>query len=94
MESSKPSNKLDPSIVRLTIAGYEEVSTLTAAERRGRLRRMSEAEARQVFDDLCASHVAMRDQEGETGRLESSRRERKLNLRRALERLARHRRLI
>lgn len=46
------SPKLDRDILLQTLAGYAEVNKITEAERRARLKRMTDAEARDIFASL------------------------------------------
>jgi len=86
-------SKLDRDILLQTLAGYAEVNKITAAERAARLKTMTDAEARAIFDDLCAGW----DQTKHDGNWESINRrrlEQKIALRRAFEKLARAKGLI
>lgn len=44
--------KLDPEIVRQTMAGFAEVNKITEAERKARLKSMTDAEAWGIFASL------------------------------------------
>ena len=79
-EPQKQSQPLDPELVRKTMAGFEEVNRITAAERRERLRTMTDAEARAIFDDLCATWLVFR--RNQTGDIE------RVNVRRLKEKIA------
>lgn len=80
--------KLDRHILLQTLDGYVEVNAITDAERRARLRTMTDAEARAIFDDLCTSWERLGNSGGEWERLNNQRIEQKILLRRAFEQLA------
>jgi len=81
--------QLDPAILRQTLAGYKQVNRITTAKLRARLLALSDAEARAIFDDLCATDERFRDQDGNWEKLDQLRIEQKRSLRRAFEQLAR-----
>lgn len=83
------SPKLDRDILLQTLAGYAEVNKITEAERRARLKGMTDAEARAVFDDLCASWERLgKGDGGNWEKLDRWRLEQKIVFRQALEQLA------
>jgi hypothetical protein len=86
--------KLDREILRQTLAGFAEVNKITEAERRARLKTMTDAEARAIFDDLCASWERLGKGGGDWERVNRWRIEQKINVRQAFERLARAKGLI
>lgn len=94
MEEPGADRRLDRTAVRQSMDGYLAVNRFTALERQARLRRMSEAQARQIFDDLCSTYLAMGHQPDHAGKADASRLRVKLALRKAMEGLARHRRLV
>ncbi len=51
--------ELTRAILLQTLAGFEEVNRITERERRERLKTMTDAEARAIFDDLCATGYAL-----------------------------------
>lgn len=86
--------KLDRDIVLQTLAGYAEVNKITEAERRARLKTMTDAQARAVYDDLCAIWDRAGDRNGNWRRLNQRRIEQKIRVRQSFERLARTKGLI
>ena len=81
---------LDRDILLQTLAGYAAVNRITEAERRARLRVLTDAEAQAIFDDLYSSStLAEQGHSEEWARLDRWRIEAKVELRRAFERLAR-----
>jgi hypothetical protein len=83
------SPKLDRDTLLQTLAGYAEANAIAEAERRARLAAMTEAQARAIFDDLCATGYRQTQAGGDWERLNRWRIEQKIALRRALDRLAR-----
>jgi hypothetical protein len=55
--------KLNREIVLQTLKGYEEVNRITAREERERLKKMTEKEARAIFDDLCMTALKITNQQ-------------------------------
>jgi len=86
-------SKLDPDLVRQTLAGYAVVNQITEAERRARLQAMTDAEALAIFDDL-SSHSGGTANMGDWDRLNRWHIEQKIEVRRAFERLARAKGLL
>ncbi|MBM4425041.1 MAG: hypothetical protein FJ030_16960 [Chloroflexi bacterium] len=86
--------KLDRDLLRQTLAGYAEVNRITEAERRARLKTMTDAESRVIFDDLCATWERLGKSGGDWERVNRWRIEQKIALRQAFERLARAKGLI
>ncbi len=84
-------NKL---IIERQLAGYAAAHEIAEAERRARLKTMTEAEARTIFDDLCASWERLGKNGGNWDRLNRWRIEQKISLRHAFKRLASAKRLI
>jgi Ser/Thr protein kinase RdoA (MazF antagonist) len=81
--------KLDRQLVIRTLAGYAEVNKITEAERRAWLAAMTGAQARALFDDLCASWDHSAASSGADWQsLDRWRIEQKIAVRRAFERLA------
>ncbi|MCL4466227.1 MAG: hypothetical protein M1389_09395 [Chloroflexi bacterium] len=91
MEEPRANRRLDRAVVRQTLEGYSAVNRLASGERKARLRRMSEAQARQIFDDLCSTCLAMGHQPDPSEKADTSRLRSKLALRKAMEGLARRR---
>ncbi len=85
---------LDRDILLQTLAGYAEVNRITDAERRARLKTMTDAEARAIFDDLCAGWEQFRKAGGDWERVDRWRIEQKVALRHAFEQRARAKGLI
>ncbi|MBC8497061.1 MAG: hypothetical protein ISS57_11400 [Anaerolineales bacterium] len=79
--------KLDKEIVLKTMRGFAEVNRITEAERRERLKTMTEDQAKQIFDDLNIGVTEMT--EGEKSRLADFRLKHHLKVRKAMEMLAR-----
>ncbi len=82
--------KLDPEIVRQTLAGYAVVNEIAEAERRARLQIMTDEDARVIFDDLCETWERMNKKVVDTPRFNAWRIEHKIALRRALLQLYQH----
>ena len=78
--------KLDKEIVLKTMRGFAEVNRITEAERRERLKTMTEDQAKQIFDDLNIGVTEMT--EGEKSRLADFRLKHHLKVRKAMEMLA------
>jgi hypothetical protein len=76
------------SAVRETLSGYARAAAVTERERMERLARMTEEEARAIYDDLCQSWSARRDTQ-DLERLERWRLETLLAVREAMARLSR-----
>jgi hypothetical protein len=76
------------SAVRETLSGYARAAVVTERESMERLARMTEEEARAIYDDLCQSWSAQRDTQ-DLERLERWRLETLLAVREAMARLSR-----
>ncbi len=79
--------KIDREILIQTLAGYAEVNRITEVERRTRLKQISNAEARAVFDSLNQDVSEITAAECEN--LEEFRLEHHLIVRDAMEKMAR-----
>ena len=79
--------KIDRDILLQTLAGYAEVNRVTEAERRVRLRQISDAEAREVFDSFYRDGFEIASSESEY--LEEIRLEHHLIVRKAMKELSR-----
>jgi hypothetical protein len=82
------SSKLDRDTLLQTLAGYAETNAIAEAERRARLAAMTDAQARAIFDDLCATGYHLTNDDGDRERLNHWRIEQKIMLRRALDQVA------
>jgi hypothetical protein len=78
---------LDRDILLQTLRGYAEVNRITEAERRASLRKISDAEARAVYEDLTQGIVV--PTEAEKRRLESIRLAYHHVIRKAFEKMSR-----
>ncbi len=88
-------SKLDRDIVLQTLAGYAEVNRITEAERRARLKSMTDTQAREIFSALYETWKRSGKQAGgEWGALARLKVEHKIKVRQAFEALARRRGLI
>jgi hypothetical protein len=82
--------KLDRDILLQTLAGYAQVNRFTAAERRARLKRMTDAKSLAVVASLCETWTRSgRQAAGNREALARRELEHKLQLRQAFEALAR-----
>ena len=79
--------KLNREIVLQTLKGYEEVNRITARERRERVGRMTDKEARKLFNDLHAGATILPLKEEK--KLMSFRHVHRVKLRTAMEKLSR-----
>lgn len=88
-------SKLDRDILIQTLKGYAIVNEITAAERRARLKTITDVEARAIYDDLCATwELTGKRGGGDWERLNRRRIEQKIAVRRVFEQLARAKGLI
>lgn len=88
-------SKLDRDIVLQTLAGYAEVNKITAAERRARLKTMTDAEAREMFESLYETWKRSGQLAGGNWEALARRKiEHKIQIRRAFESLAKAKGLI
>jgi tRNA nucleotidyltransferase/poly(A) polymerase len=87
--------KLDRDLLLQTLAGYAEVNRITEAERRERLKAMTDAEARRIFASLYDTwQRSGKNAGGDWARLAQHRLEHHLRVRAAFEALAKRRGLI
>ncbi len=87
--------KLDRDILLQTLAGYAEVNRITDAERRARLKTMTDAEAREIFASLYETWKRSGKLAGGNWEaLARSKIEHKIRVRQAFEALARRNNLI
>jgi hypothetical protein len=88
-------SRLDREIVLKTLRGYAIVNQITEAERRARLKTMTDAEAREIFDSLYDTWKRTGKQAGGDWEALARRElEDKIRVRRAFEALARRRGLM
>jgi len=73
------------------LAGYAAAEAVQAAERRVRLRRMTPRQSRRIFDDLCDTYYRLAPLHGPSSLDPAGRLDHRLEVRRALEALARKR---
>lgn len=86
---------IDRDILLQTLAGYAEVNRIAEEERRARLKQMTDAEARGIFECLYETWKQTGKQAGgDWEALARLRLEPKIAVRRAFEALARHKGLI
>ncbi len=86
---------LDRDLLLQTLAGYAEVNKITAAERRARLKTMTDAEAREIFESLYETWKRSGQLAGGNWEALARRKiEYKIQIRRAFESLAKAKGLI